>query len=98
MKIKFLQPAEQELNEAVEYYETQKAGLDFEFFEEVWAAIERIEKHPKAWQPISLRTHRCQIHRFPCGVIYQVRENDDEILIVAIAHLHRRPSYWQNRI
>lgn len=98
MKISFLKPAERELGEAVEYYEAQELGLGFEFFEEVWAAIERIEKNPKAWQPMSPRTRRCQTHRFPYGVIYQIREEEDEILIVAVAHLHRKPDYWRNRI
>lgn len=98
MKIKFLQLAEQELGEAVEYYEDQKPGLGFEFFEEVWAVIERIKQYPTAWQFISQRTRRCQTHRFPYGVIYQVREEEDEILIVAVAHLHQKPSYWRNRI
>ena len=80
----------------MEYYEAQKPGLGLELFEEVWAAIERIEQYPEAWQPVSPRTRRCQTNRFPYGVIYQIREN--EILIVAVAHLHRKPSYWQNRI
>ncbi|MFO1433896.1 MAG: type II toxin-antitoxin system RelE/ParE family toxin [Candidatus Competibacteraceae bacterium] len=98
MKIRFLQPAERELGEAVEYYEAQKPGLGFELFEEVWAAIERIEQYPEAWQPVSPRARRCQTHRFPYGVIYQIREKENEILIVAVSHLHRKPSYWQNRI
>lgn len=98
MKIRFLQPAERELGEAVEYYEAQEPGLGFELFEEVWVAIERIEQYPEAWQPVSPRTRRCQTNRFPYGVIYQIREKENEILIVAVAHLHRKPSYWQNRI
>ncbi len=98
MNIKFLQAAEQELSEAVAYYEAQEPGLGFKLFEEVWAAIERIEQYPKAWQPVSLRARRCQTCRFPYGVIYQVREEENEILIVAVAHLHRKPSYWRHRI
>jgi plasmid stabilization system protein ParE len=98
VKIRFLQPAEQELSEAVEYYEAQELGLGFELFEEVWAAIERIKQYPEAWQPVSPRACRCQTHRFPYGVIYQVRGEEDEILIVAVAHLHRKPGYWRNRI
>jgi hypothetical protein len=93
-----LYPGEQELGEAVEYYEAQEVGLGFKLFEEVWAAIERIEQYPEAWQPISQRTRRCQTKRFPYGVIYQIREEEDQILIVAVAHLHRKPGYWRNRI
>jgi hypothetical protein len=35
VKIEFLKPAEQELSERVDFYEAQKPGLGFEFFEEV---------------------------------------------------------------
>ena len=98
MKVTFLPPAEQELADAVDYYEAQKSGLGFEFFEEVWAAIERIERHPSAWQAVSRNARRCRTHRFPYGVIYQMREGDDEILIVAVAHLHRKPDYWRKRV
>lgn len=98
MKIRFLRPAEQELSEAVDYHEAQEPGLGFKLFEEIWAAIERIEQYPKAWQPVSQRARRCQTNRFSYGIIYQIREEEDEILIVAIAHLHRKPSYWRNRI
>ena len=98
MKITFLKPAEQELSEAVEYYETQSPGLGFELFEEVWNAIERISQHPEAWQPLSQRARRCQVKRFPYGVVYQFRKKANEILIVAIAHLHRKPNYWHTRI
>jgi hypothetical protein len=32
----------------------------------------------------------------PYGVIYNI--DQDGILVVAVAHLHRRPAYWQNRV
>jgi hypothetical protein len=41
-----------------------------------------------------MRQHR--LNRFPYGIVYQVRE--DEIAILAVAHLHRRPRYWRDRI
>ncbi|MFO1351283.1 MAG: type II toxin-antitoxin system RelE/ParE family toxin [Gammaproteobacteria bacterium] len=96
MKISFLKPAEEELRQAIDYYEAHQTGLGFALFEEVWAAIERIEQHPEAWQSISQRARRCRLKRFPYGVIYQIRV--EEILVVAIAHLHRKPGYWRSRI
>jgi hypothetical protein len=30
------------------------------------------------------------------GIIYQIREK--EILVVAVANLHRKPDYWKDRI
>jgi hypothetical protein len=42
-------------------------------------------------------TRRCLIAKFPYGVIYHYSPEQDEIVIVAIAHLHRRPDYWVSR-
>ena len=65
MRIIFLQPAERELDEAIDYYEAQRQGLGLEFFEQVWATIELIERYPEAWQLISRNARRCRISRFP---------------------------------
>lgn len=96
MKIRFLEIAQLELDEAIEYYNSESLGLGDEFLLEALKAIERIRHFPKAWHPFTDSTRRCQLHRFPYGLIYQIL--DDEILIVAVANLHRKPDYWKNRI
>ena len=96
MKILFLEPARTELDEAVEYYNYQQDGLGEAFLSEVLRALDIIGRFPEAWQPLSARTRRCRTRRFPYGVIYQRREG--EILVVAVAHLHRKPEYWEDRL
>jgi plasmid stabilization system protein ParE len=83
--------AREELREGVRYYRRQQVELGDEFREGVRAGIERIREHPQAWHPLGRNTRRHLLHRFPYGLIYQVRDN--EILIVAVAHLHREPEY-----
>ncbi|OGS21884.1 MAG: plasmid stabilization protein [Elusimicrobia bacterium RIFOXYA2_FULL_40_6] len=92
-KIKFLLTAEREFIDAVKYYNSQSAGLGFEFAAEVKYSLNRIIQYPLAWHKLSERTHRCRTNRFPYGVIYQPRK--DYILIIAIMHLHRSPDTWQ---
>jgi toxin ParE2 len=96
MRIKFLEIAQIELDEAIGYYNYESPGLGDAFLTEVLRALDRIGKFPVAWHPCSKRTRRCQTRRFPYGIIYQIRK--DEILVVAIANLHRRPEYWRDRI
>ena len=96
MRIRFLEVAQIELDDAIKYYNYELPGLGEAFLTEVLNALDRIGKYPKAWQPSSKRTRRCQTRRFPCGVMYQIRK--DEILVVAIANLHRKPDYWKDRI
>jgi len=96
MKIKFLEIAQIELGGAIGYYNYEAPGLGDAFLTEVLNALDRIGEFPEAWQQCSKRTRRCQTRRFPYGIIYQIRE--DEILVVAIANLHRKPDYWRERI
>lgn len=96
MRIRFLEIAQIELDEAVEYYNCELPGLGERFLTEVLKSLDRIVEFPDAWHPCSKRTRRYRIRRFPYGVIYQKRRN--EILIVAIANLHREPDYWEDRI
>ena len=53
MKVLFLEPAQAEFAEAVDYYNAQSEGLGLEFSDEVKATILRIIEHPEAWPPIS---------------------------------------------
>ena len=96
MKINFLEVAQNELDEAIEYYNYEVSGLGDAFLTEVLNALDRIGEFPEAWHPCSKRTRRCQTRRFPYGIIYQIRKQ--EILVVAIANLHRKPDYWKDRI
>lgn len=96
MKTRFLPPARRELHDAVRYYNAQRLRLGNEFRDETWETVPRIKELPQAWHPLGGAIRRCQMKRFPYGVIYET--SDDEIVIIAIAHLHRRPEYWRSRV
>jgi plasmid stabilization system protein ParE len=95
MTVRFLPAAQVELDEAIEWYAKQAPGLGESFLLETLRTIQLIELHPVGWHPISENTRRCRMRRFPYGVIYSL--DDQGILIVAVAHLHRRPAYWAKR-
>jgi toxin ParE2 len=95
LKVRFLVPARRELRDAVLYYDASRPRLGDDFRDEVWETIQRIKKFPEAWHPLSASIRRCQMNRFPYGLIYAAPEN--EILIIAVAHLHRAPEYWRSR-
>jgi len=96
VEIRLLKPALTELDDGIVWYEEQVSGLGIEFLDEILETFKRIKLNPDAWAPFSDRTRRCLVHRFPYGIIYQIREN--EISIIAIAHLHRKPDYWKDRM
>jgi hypothetical protein len=88
--------ADEEFDEAVQYYEDCQRGLGLEFAEEVYSSIARIREYPDAWSIISRNTRRCLVNRFPFGVIFQVKSG--MLRIIAVANLHRRPGYWADRV
>ena len=94
MDFRFTSAALQELREALQYYENVENGLGSRFLNEVEAAVARILESPEAWRMLSRRTRRCRTHRFPFGLIYQVRGS--EILIVSVMDLRRDPMRWND--
>jgi hypothetical protein len=96
MKFYFHPGAEAEFDMAVEYYEELQPGLGIEFAEEIYATITRIIQYPDAWSTLSKNSRRCLANRFPYGVVYQVKSRS--LRIIAVAHLHRRPGYWKERL
>ncbi len=96
MTVQFLEIAEIELDEAITWYEGQAPGLGDAFLIEVLSAADRIARFPEAWHPLGEGVRRCRLGRFPYGLIYAADDND--ILILAVAHLHRQPDYWRDRL
>ena len=96
MIIEFVLAAEQEFDEAVAYFDTQRAGLGHEFATEIDAAIRRILEHPNAWQRVAPGLRRYQLRRFEYGIVYRVRGS--VVTIYAVMHFKRKPNYWRKRM
>ena len=95
MSFSFHPEAEQELTEAVQYYEEIEPGLGNDFAVEAFAAVQRAIAYPRAWTILEGEVRRSFVKRFPYGVLYA--EEDGGILILAVMHLHRHPDYWKER-
>jgi len=91
VKVRFLSVAEAELDEAISYYEEKEIGLGLRLLSEVKNSVDRIVAYPDAWPHISENAQRCRTKVFPYGLIFQKRK--EEILIVAVASLHREPNF-----
>lgn len=92
----FLHPAEQELIDAVAYYQLQRPGLEREFIAAFEHCVAQILSFPEAWPPFLGQVRRCQLLRFPYRIYYIV--NKDEIVGVAFEHASRDPLYWIDRL
>jgi plasmid stabilization system protein ParE len=86
--------AERELEEAADWYQNQRDGLGGEFVAAVRAKIDRIVEAPERY-PVVHGARRALVGRFPYAVVYVASATG--VMIVAIAHLRRRPKYWIGR-
>jgi plasmid stabilization system protein ParE len=95
MSYSFHPEAEAEFIRAIEYYEEKEVGLGHDFAVEVYSTIERSVAFPEAWPVIEQDIRRSLVRRFPYGILYL--EQEKEIYILAVMHLHRDPEYWKHR-
>ena len=95
MNISFLTLAQKEVDESVRWYDEQ-ASLGGDFLDELDRAVRLIKSHRLAAAEIEPEIRRCLLHRFPYALIYGIDE--ETIVVIAVAHLHRRPRYWSDRI
>ena len=88
--------AEREFIESVDYYESRAPGLGLRFRDEIAAMVEWIARFPELPRLRRKRYRRVNLQVFPHYVAYIIRS--DRIWVVAIAHGHRRPEFWIDRI
>ncbi len=96
MKYAFHPEARAEFFAAIDYYEQRWPGLGDDFSLEVLSTVDNIISFPHAWPLLTDDLRRCQLRRFPYGLIYS--QDEDTIFILAVMHLHREPGYWKNRL
>ena len=95
-KLEYLAEAVVEAEAAARWYAERSPSAAQRFSEELDAAEVAILEGPEAWPGCDHGTRRFLLRRFPFSVVYQVFEH--QVLIVAVAHAHRRPLYWQPRV
>jgi toxin ParE1/3/4 len=77
-------------------YENRQTGLGARFRAEVEAASELAASSPESGAPIAGVARRRLLPTFPFALVYT--ETDYGILVHAIAHNRRRPTYWIGRL
>ncbi|GAB6274755.1 MAG: hypothetical protein STSR0004_16200 [Peptococcaceae bacterium] len=96
MTYSFHPEAHVEFKEATLHYSEKSRSLGSAFYSEVEYAIERIVENPLLYRVIDEDVRRCLTKRFPYAILYSIE--DHYILILAIMHYSREPSYWKHRL
>ena len=95
-ELEYLEEAIEEAEAAARWYAERSSFAANGFADEIDAAIAAIEQNPGAWPPYDHDTRHYLLRRYPFSVVYRVQAT--RILIVAVAHGHRRPGYWKSRL
>jgi hypothetical protein len=97
LKLRIHRLAVDEIDHEIDYYESCSAGLGVELEDEIDAVLETILQFPYAalhWK--DRRDRRVAVlNRFPFTLVYQLKA--DEIVVLALAHMSRKPGYWSRR-
>ncbi len=88
------------MTEAAAWYDERVAGLGIRFLSEVEAAFARIDEMPLLGPPwlhrrVPAGVRRMLVRSFPYSAVYIL---EPRLVVVAIAHAHRRPGYWMPRL
>lgn len=102
MKLILSRAAEDEAAEARAWYDAQRPGLGKDFLDSLDRLLPMIESAPRSFSRANdykgtRDVRKGLLRRFPYKVIFEIRA-DETLVVLAVAHSSRRPSYWQDRV
>ncbi len=94
-EISFVDEAQEELADAVEFIEKRSPGSTEKFREEVTRALTRLEENPHVGPEIAPGIHKLRVRRFPYNLIFEILPS--EVRVLAVSHHRRDPRHWIGR-
>jgi plasmid stabilization system protein ParE len=88
--------ADAEFAEAIRYYAEITPELGARFYREMERLIRDVCAHPDRFHKFDPPARRHFSAQFPYAVICLVKP--DQVWIVAIMHMKRKPGYWRDRV
>ena len=93
---RFLREADSEFQEQIRYFDGQAAGLGDRFIADVDATVQEIRTYPDSGSPLSPILRKRILRVFKHSIYYV--NQDDAVVIVAVAPQRRRPGYFRKRL
>lgn len=87
--------AEIDVEEAYDWYERRRRGLDSDFLLNIEETIERCLRQPNMYPAVHENIRRALIRRFPYGIFYIVA--DEKLAVLAVLHVRRDPRRLDER-
>jgi toxin ParE1/3/4 len=94
--VAFTEAAQQDVVEAVDWYEQQAPGLGVRLIGELAATVDRVEGNPRQYPIVHKMLRRALTRTFPYALFYRAT-GDDTIEVIAFFHTSRDPRRWRAR-
>ena len=95
-KYKLNRDAENDLNEAFDWYESEQAGVGDKFLTKVTEKLEEISVKPNKYSVYYQDVRKAPVRVFPFNIMYRIKETF--ISIIGIWHKSRDPAKLQDRM
>jgi toxin ParE1/3/4 len=95
LPIVFRRKAEDELDDAAEWYNQRRPGLGEVLRRRVQEALDRIAEMPAMHEVVREDVRRAPVDQFPYSIIYRVERN--RVVVIAVFHTSRDPAGWMDR-
>lgn len=96
MNIRFITLVEREWRDAFDWYERITPGLGYKFLADLDQVVTRLKYYPESCSIIENEIRRIIFNRFPYCLWYVIEE--ETVVVYAVAHMHREPHYWCDRL
>lgn len=95
MPVKYADAAREEGLAAAAWYGEQQGDLQTRFLEQWKDAENRIAARSEIHRCFEGDLRKCRFEVFPYALIFRIR--GDELQVLAVMHMSRRPGYWKAR-
>lgn len=95
-RLRFDPRAQHDLDEAIRYYAGAYAPACTALLGAVDRVLELLCHHPEAGTLVRRGARKWPLAKFPYLIVYRV--DGDELVVLAVVHMRRRPGFWQERL
>jgi len=95
MRVNYADAAREEGFEAAVWYGEQQGGLQTRFLAKWKDAENRMVASPQIYRCFEGELRKCRFDVFPYALVFRIR--GDELQVLAVMHMSRRPGYWKER-
>lgn len=83
--------AEEDILESINWYNTERPNLWFEFFDQLTETLGTIEQSPKLFAIRFKAIRAAPLKQFPFLIYYKILESENRVIILGALHTSRNP-------